>query len=243
MRIFQPNINIMNSIKNLQVLTQSVTIDITALSVYDKTKGDIARITSNIKLAAPLTAPMQFVLPDCDAAGQVKFYLPDGSIAQQQDFDPTALEDVTQLQSIMRSELDTFIATPTKEIMTSYVKNLEEYLEFKTSKQVITIPANQQYFTFTFSKYISKNENNEYILETSVPFSGFRIDPNLPGAQANVIVLMPYELGQDVNKVLQANWIAPNSQPQSLDKKVESGRIMVSKYWKNDPAVLIKYKY
>lgn len=231
------------TLNNLQVLTQSVTIDITALSIYDKTKEDIARITSNIRLASPLKEEIQFVLPDCDAAGEIKFYLPDGSTAQQQDFDPTSSTDIAQLPVTMKNELETFIATPTKEGMINHVKNLENYLEFKTSKQVITIPANQQYFTFTFSKYLSKNPNNELVLETSVPFNGFKIDPNLSGSQANIIVLMPYELGQDPNKVLEASWIAPNSQSQPLDKKIESGRIMVSKYWRNDPSVLVRYKY
>lgn len=231
------------SIKNLEILTQSVTIDITALSRYENAKGDIARITSNIRLANPLTEEIKFVLPDCNEAGQVKFYLPNGEQAQQQDFDPTSMENIAQLESLMKQSLDNFIAAPTAEGVTSSVKTMEEYMELKNSKQIITIPAGQQYFTFTFSKYINKNANGEFILETSVPFNGFTINPSLPSSQANIIILMPFELGQDVAKVIDANWTAPNSQVQQLDKKFESGRVMLSKYWHGDPAVYVKYIY
>lgn len=231
------------SIKNLEILTQSVTIDITGLSQYDNAKGDIARITSNIKLVNPLPEETQFVLPDCEEAGEVKFYLPDGTKAQQQDFDPAITQDVDQLPIAMRESLEKFISNWTFDELTEHVKEMENYMEMKSSKNTITIPAGQNYFTFTFSKYIGKNENGEFTLETCVPFNGFTINPNASGTKANVIVLMPYEFGENTEKVIDATWIAPNSQVQQLDRKVESGRVMLSKYWTGDPAVSIKYKY
>lgn len=44
---------ILQSIKNLPISTESVTIDVTPLSLYGHTE-DIAKITANIKLTSPM---------------------------------------------------------------------------------------------------------------------------------------------------------------------------------------------
>lgn len=228
------------TLKTLPIISESVTIDVTPLSLYGRA-NDLAKITANIKLAQPMQEETKFLIPNCDSIKSPKVYLPDGTPIVN-SFDPTAEVDVNNLVTVMQQSLQTFSATPTDENMNNLVKIITTYSEMKQYNQVMVIPAGQQYITFTYSKEIAKDQTTGInSLETIVPLSSFTLN-NQPGSKANVIVLMPFEL-TDINNILEASWTAPNGVPQELTKQSQAGRIVLSQYWQYDPSVVVKYRY
>ena len=232
---------LMKSFKNLNILSESVTIDITPLSQYGNAQ-DLAKITANIKLAAPLEAETKFIMPNCDSITAPKVYLPDGKAVLMNDFDPLDDEAVNQLPNLITQSMQKYFGDASMANMKEVVDYMATYTEYKSSSSAITIPAGQQYVTFSYSKYIPRDpETGINTLETIVPLSSFTIS-NTPGSKANIIILMPFEI-QNLDNILDAQWTAPNGVPQALEKKLEAGRIMLSQYWQYDPAVVVKYKY
>lgn len=231
----------LQSIKKLPILTESVTIDVTPLSLYGHT-DDLAKVTANIRLSSPMQQDTKFLLPVCDGVKPPKVYLPNGTTIQNESFDPTAEADVTQIPGIIQQSLNQYLQVPSIDNMDKTVEAMSLYSEYKQSNQTITIPAGQQYITFSYSKYIPKNPDGTYTLETIVPLSSFTLN-NVPGAKANIIVLMPFEIGTDTSKILESRWTSPNGQPQQLNRSTVDGRITLSQYWKYDPQVVVKYKY
>ena len=224
------------SLKQLPIISESVTIDITPLSRYGR-ENDIAKITSNIRLSAPLEEETNYLLPVCNSLGKTKVYLPNGDTIVN-DFDPTAEADVNSLKTLMEDSLKKFEEIPSNENMNIHVANVAAYNEFKGTSQVITIPKGEQYITFSYSKTIEKtNEINK--LETIVPLSSFTLQT---GGKANIIILMPFEI-TDASKIQKANWTAPNGEVQNLKTSTEAGRIVLSQNWQNDPSVLVEYVY
>ena len=232
---------ILQSIKNLPIMTESVTIDVTPLSLYGHPE-DLAKITANIKLANPMAEDTKFILPVCDGVKPPKIYLPDGTPLNVDSFEPTAEADISQLPSMMQQSLSKYIEVPTIEAMNETVSAMSLYSEYKQNSQAITIPAGQQYITFSYSKYIPRSDDGTYTLETIVPLTSFTLN-NTPGAKANIIILMPFEMATDMSKVLQASWTPPNGQTQELNKTTVGERIILSQYWQYDPQVLVKYRY
>lgn len=231
----------LQSLKQLQILSESVTIDITPLSLYGNAQ-DLAKITANIKLAAPLAQDTKFIVPNCDAITAPKIYLPDGQTVTLNDFDPTDEESINQLPSMISISLQEYLTDPSMPNMHKVVDFMATYSEYKANTSVIVIPAGQQYITFTYSKYIPRDaQTGINSLDTIVPLSSFTLE-NSPGSKANVIVLMPFEI-QNMDNIIEAQWTAPNGQPQPLEKKMEAGRILLSQYWQYDPSVIVKYKY
>lgn len=229
------------SLKHLQIMSESVTIDITPLSLYGS-ELDLARITANIRLVSPLDQDTRFILPSCDSIKAPKLYLPDGTPVPLNDFDPTDEDSINQLPSLISGSLQEYLADPSFPNMNKVVDHMATYTEFKANSQTIVIPAGQQYITFTYSKYIPKDaQTGLNCLETIVPLSSFTLE-NSPGSKANVIVLMPFEI-QNMDNIVEAQWTAPNGQPQPLERKVEAGRIILSQYWQYDPSVVVKYRY
>jgi len=143
---------------------------------------------------------------------------------------------------MMQQSLNKYIETPTLDAMNETVSVMSIYSEYKQNSQTITIPAGQEYITFSYSKYIPKNEDGTYTLETIVPLSSFTLN-NTPGAKANIIILMPFEMATDMSKIVEARWTAPNGQPQELNKVAVGERITLSQYWQYDPQVVVKYRY
>lgn len=228
------------SLKTLPIISESVTIDVTPLSLYGRA-NDLAKITANIKLAQPLQEETKFLIPNCDSLKTPKVYLPDGTLIVN-SFDPTAQADVNNLIPTMQQSLQVFSEVPSDENMNNLVKIITTYNEIKQYTQVMTIPAGQQYITFSYSKEISKDPTTGInLLETIVPLSSFTLN-NQPGCKANIVILMPFEL-TDVNNILEASWVAPNGTPQELNKQSQAGRIILSQYWQYDPSVVVKYKY
>lgn len=232
---------ILQSIKSLPILTESVTIDVTPLSQYGHTE-DIAKITANIKLATPMAEDTKFILPICEGIKPPKIYLPNGTPLSIDSFEPTAEADIAQIPSMMQQALNSYIEAPTMGAMNEAVSIMSMYSEYKQNSQTITIPAGQQYITFSYSKYIPKNDDGTYTLETIVPLSSFTLN-NTPGAKANIIILMPFEMATDMSKIVEAMWTAPNGQPQELIRTSVGERITLSQYWQYDPQVLVRYRY
>ena len=232
---------ILQSIKNLPILTESVTIDVTPLSLYGHTE-DIAKITANIKLENPMAEDTKFILPVCEGIKPPKIYLPNGNPLNIDSFEPTAEADIAQIPSMMQQALNTYIETPTMDAMNEAVSIMSMYSEYKQNSQTITIPAGQQYITFSYSKFIPKNDDGTYTLETIVPLSSFTLN-NTPGAKANIIILMPFEMATDMSKIVDARWTAPNGQPQELIRTAVGERITLSQYWQYDPQVVVRYRY
>ncbi|NMF07330.1 MULTISPECIES: hypothetical protein [Clostridium] len=228
------------SLKQLPILSESVTIDVTPLSLYGR-QNDLAKITANIKLAQPLAQDTKFLLPNCDSIKTPKVYLPDGTPIVN-TFDPTTEVDVNNLVSSMQDSLKIFSDSPTNENMNNLVKIITAYNEMKQYTQALVIPAGQQYITFSYSKDIANDPTTKInTLETIVPLSSFTLN-NQPGSKANIMILMPFEL-TDMNNISVANWTAPNGTPQELIKQTQAGRIVLSQYWQYDPSVVVKYKY
>jgi hypothetical protein len=231
----------LNSLKQLQIISESVTIDITPLSLYGNAQ-DLAKITANIRLAAPLEQDTKFIVPNCDSITAPKIYLPDGQTVTMNDFDPTDEESINQLPALINTSLQEYLADPSMSNINKVVDYMATYSEFRANTSTITIPAGQQYITFTYSKYIPRDpQTGINSLDTIVPLSSFTLQ-NSPGSKANIIVLMPFEI-QSLDNIIEAQWTAPNGQPQQLEKKVEAGRIMLTQYWQYDPSVVVKYKY
>lgn len=231
----------LQSIKNLPILTQSVTIDITPLSLYGHT-DDLAKITANIRLANPLSEDTKFLLPNCEGVKPPKVYLPNGTPIENESFDPTAEADISQIPGMIQQSLSKFLEVTTIDNMNETVEAMSLYAEYKQSSQSITIPAGQQYITFSYSKYIPKDSDGIYTLETIVPLCSFTLN-DTPGAKANIIILMPFEMATDISKVVEAKWTAPNGVPQELNRSTVDGRITLSQYWQYDPQVVVKYRY
>jgi hypothetical protein len=228
------------SIKNLPIISESVTIDVTPLSRYGHT-NDLAKVTANIRLAQPMQETTRFLLPNCDSVKAPKVYLPDGT-AIVNNIDTIAEDDVNQLKTPILSSIQTFLDTPNGDSLNKIVELITTYNDYKQSTNVMEIPAGQDYITFSCSKLISKDDSTGInTLETIVPLSSFTLN-NQPGSKANIIVLMPFEI-TDVNNVVEAKWTAPNGTPQDLNKEVHAGRIILSQYWQYDPSVVVKYKY
>ncbi|MCB2289454.1 hypothetical protein LGK97_06695 [Clostridium sp. CS001] len=232
---------ILQSIKNLPILTESVTIDVTPLSLYGHAE-DIAKITANIKLEGPMIEDTKFILPVCEGIKPPKIYLPNGTPLNIDSFEPTAEADIAQIPSMMQQALNTYIETPTLDAMNEAVSIMSMYSEYKQNSQTITIPAGQQYITFSYSKFIPRNDDGTYTLETIVPLSSFTLN-NTPGAKANIIILMPFEMATDMSKIVDARWTAPNGQPQELIRTTIGERITLSQYWQYDPQVVVRYRY
>jgi hypothetical protein len=232
---------ILQNIKNLPILTESVTIDVTPLSLYGHTE-DIAKITANIKLTMPMAEDTKFILPVCEGVKPPKIYLPNGTPLNNESFDPTAEADIAQIPGMMQQSLNKYIEVPTLDVMNELVSDMSKYSDYKQNGQIITIPAGQEYITFSYSKYIPKNEDGTYTLETIVPLSSFTLN-NTPGAKANIIILMPFEMATDMSKIVEARWTAPNGQPQELTRAAVGERITLSQYWQYDPQVVVKYRY
>jgi hypothetical protein len=232
---------ILQSIKNLPILTESVTIDVTPLSLYGHAE-DIAKITANIKLESPMIEDTKFILPVCEGIKPPKIYLPNGTPLNIDSFEPTAEADIAQIPSMMQQALNTYIETPTMDVMNEAVSIMSMYSEYKQNSQSITIPAGQQYITFSYSKFIPRNDDGTYTLETIVPLSSFTLN-NTPGAKANIIILMPFEMATDMSKIVDARWTAPNGQPQELIRTTVGERITLSQYWQYDPQVVVRYRY
>ena len=231
----------LQSIKNLPILTESVTIDVTPLSLYGHTE-DIAKITANIKLTNPMAEDTKFILPVCEGVKPPKIYLPNGTPLNMESFEPTAEDDILQIPSMMQQALNKYIETPTLNAMNETVSVMSMYSEYKQNSQTITIPAGQQYITFSYSKYIPRNDEGIYTLETIVPLCSFTLN-NTPGAKANIIILMPFEMATDMNKIVESRWTAPNGQPQELNRAAVGERITLSQYWQYDPQVVVRYRY
>ena len=231
----------LQSIKNLPILTESVTIDVTPLSQYGHTE-DIAKITANIKLTKPMAEDTKFILPVCEGVKPPKIYLPNGMPLNIESFEPTAEADISQIPNMIQQALSKYIVTPTLDIMNEVVSDMSKYADYKQNGQTITMPAGQQYITFSYSKYIPKNDDGTFTLQTIVPLSSFTLN-NTPGAKANIIILMPFEMATDMSKIVEAKWTTPNGQPQELNKIVVGQRITLSQYWQNDPQVVVKYRY
>lgn len=229
------------ALKNIQILSESVTVDVTPLSRYGS-QNDIARTTANIQLVEPLKEETRFLIPNFEGIKPPKIYLPDGAKVDIGDFDPTAENDLSQLQNDIPTLVSKFIQDPSQENIKEVVDTMATFSEYKKSSQVITLPIGQKYITFAYSKTIPFDETKgEHILETIVPLSDFSLT-NTPGSKANIIVLMPFEI-TDLNNIVEAKWTAPNGVPQDLIKENKAGRITLSQYWQYDPAVLIRYKY
>lgn len=232
----------LQSFNQLPILTETVTIDVTPLSRYGH-NTDLAKITTHIRLSSPLQQETKFVLPCCDEAiNPPKVYLPDGQTITS-DFDPTTLENIAQLPNLITISLNEYLANPTTETLNKHSMLTAEYLEFKESNQIMTIPAGAEFITFTYSKYINKNTDDSFTLETMVPLTSFSIT-NTPGAKLNLTILMPFEIGTDFSKILESTWERPDTgQVEELDRSNVSERMVLSKYWQYDPKVLVKYKY
>lgn len=228
----------LQSIKNLPILSESVTIDITPLSRYGH-NNDIAKVTANIRLVEPLAQDTKYLMPICDGIKTPKVYLPDGTSVVN-NIDTIAEDDVNQLKDLIQQKFNDFFQTPDNTKMNELVELIATFNDYKTSTQVMVIPAGQQYITFSYSKHINV-ENEINTLETIVPLSSFTLT-NQTGSKANVIILMPFEI-TDVNNILEAKWTAPNGTPQDLTKEIHAGRIILSQYWQYDPSVVLKYKY
>ena len=234
------------SIVNLPIISESVTIEVMPLSRYANpdgtTNNDLAAITAVIRLAQPLAQETKFLLPVVgDAKKSPKMYLPNGDKLEV-SFEPTAEDDVNSLQGIMQSTLSSFIGEPSEENMVQHVKHLAEYKGFKENSQVVTIPAGQTLITFTYKKDIPMGPDGVHTLETIVPFTSFQLNPQ-PGAKADVFINMPFEIGTDVNKILEARWTQPGGTPQELTREPKGGRMLLWAYWQYDPAVVVRYMY
>lgn len=226
---------------SLNVLTESVTAEVTPLSQYGH-DADIVKITANIKLVQPLAEETKFILPEADGIKIPKIYLADGTSIVE-DFDPTSAGDINQIPERIKVAVDEYINETTIEKMNKVTELMATYQGYKSSKSSITIPANANYITFSYSKYIERDATGVNKFEINIPFNGFSLQQQ-QGSKADIIVLMPYELGSDVNKVIESKWNIPNNgQMQELQRGLQAGRIVLSQYWQYDPVIKVSYKY
>jgi hypothetical protein len=233
---------ITNSAKKLPILTASASIDIVPLSLYKQGANDLAKLTVNIQLQKELETESKFIIPNEDFLSQ-KIYLPDGTKADIGDFDPVAIEDVEQLVPQINSAISNFISKPQSDLMKQVVTLMSEYTELKNASKVVTIPAGLKYITFSYVKNIVHNpETQENMLETIIPLPSFTFE-NQAGSKASIVILMPFELTTDVNKVLEAKWMPPSGTETNLDKSTVAGRTALTGYWQYDPKIFVKYKY
>jgi hypothetical protein len=236
------------SLKNIGISTISITADIVPLSRHPLPDGtqntDLAKVSAKIMLEQPLALDTNILIPKMpDAKADPKIYLPDGEKVDI-SFEPIAIEDIESAKTSVQVQVASFLEAPNNEAMKAAVVAMAEFQEIKNESEMITLKAGQQYITLEFTKELNPDESGIYTFDTVVPFSSFVIT-NTAGAKADIIVLMPLDLGTDTTKILEATWIppVPGATQTEMQKTSIAGRIAVSAYWQFDPAVKIKYRY
>lgn len=233
--------SIIQSLRNLPIITVTASIDIVPLSQYETNSTDLAKVEVNLRLQEPLKEEMKILVPSGNFKTP-KVYLPNGEKANIGDNDPALIEDIDALKLKINDSINQFIDQPNPENMNNTAILMAEYYEYKSWLNVVSVPAGNSYITLEFTKPIIFNaETGEHILETVIPLQSFSMT-NQQGSKASLIVLMPIEIN-DPNKIIEGIWTPPNGVATPLEKTLIAGRQALTGYWQYDPIIRIRYKY